>query len=54
MSCLMSLLLKFFIDRDLKRNINLIFRLLQTIYALILSINVYSVTSMLTKDLNVF
>ena len=50
----MSLLLKFFIDRDLKRDISSIFKLSQTIYALILLINLYSVTSVLTKDLNIF
>ena len=50
----MSLSLKLFINRDLKRNMILIFRLSQTIYALILSINVYSVTSMLTRNLKIF
>ena len=54
MNCLISLSSKLFIDRDLKRNISSILRLSQTICALILSINVYSVTSVLTKDLNVF
>ena len=50
----MSLLSKLFIDRDLKRDMSLILRLSQTIYALILLINVYSVISVLTKDLNIF
>ena len=50
----MSLLLKLFINRDLKRNMSSILRLSQTIYALISSINVYLVTLILTKDLNVF
>ena len=50
----MSLSSKLFIDRNLKKDMSLIFKLSQTIYALILSINVYSVTSVLTKDLNIF
>ena len=50
----MSLSSKFFINRDLKRNISLILRLLKINYALILLINVYSITLMLTKTLNVF
>ena len=54
MSCLMSLSSKLFINRDLKRSISLILRLSQTIYALILLINVYSVTLVLIKDLNIF
>ena len=54
MSCLMSLSSKLFINRDLKRDMSLIFRLSQTIYALISSINVYSVTSVLTRNLKIF
>ena len=54
MNCLMSLSLKLFINRDLKRDISLIFKLLQTICALISSINVYLMTSVLIKNLNIF
>ena len=50
----MSLLSKLFINRDLKRNISSILRLLQTICALISSINVYLLTLISTKDLNIF
>ena len=50
----MNLLSKLFINYNLKKDINLIFKLLQTIYALILLINVYLVTLVLIKDLNIF
>ena len=50
----MSLLLKFFIKRNLKIDIILILKLLQVIYALILSINVYLVTLILIKNSKIF